>query len=373
MSRVATIARGAAGLAIVVLLARTFVAIGWLQPIVVSGGSMAPRLLGDHLVAACRACDARWPIDRHATQPNACLHCGDADVAIVGDGEADQLLVRRVCSLKGVRRGDTVVLRSPEDASKLLVKRVLGLPGEEVAFIEGDVWIDGQRLVKSLDEQRRVRIELPHEPGSAWLPGRIGILRGGDRRELVYCQPLTDDLPYNADVSRRLVPVTDSAIEFELSPIGSGQVLVDPGWPADLRVRLGWFQSGLRSLQVFRGVTLVQHLPLPTGDRLDVAISTFDRRLVAAVNSAVVASLPLTQNPMAPPKSPRLVNDSASRIKNLRLYRDVYYEAPPGVSWTLGADEFFVVGDNQAISRDSRHWDAPAGVPGRLILGIVAE
>ncbi len=48
-------------------------------------------------------------------------------------------------------------------------------------------------------------------------------------------------------------------------------------------------------------------------------------------------------------------------VRRFRLYRDIYYRYPDGVDsskrWQLGADEYFVVGDNQAISIDSRNWD----------------
>ena len=44
-----------------------------------------------------------------------------------------------------LERGDVVTFWS-EELNKLLVKRVVGLPGEEISFAEGDVHIDGQEL-----------------------------------------------------------------------------------------------------------------------------------------------------------------------------------------------------------------------------------
>ena len=44
-----------------------------------------------------------------------------------------------------LERGDVVTFWS-EELNKLLVKRVVGLPGEEISFVEGDVHIDGQEL-----------------------------------------------------------------------------------------------------------------------------------------------------------------------------------------------------------------------------------
>ncbi len=46
----------------------------------------------------------------------------------------------------GPRRGDVVVLRDPGGSSELLIKRVVGLPGERVTLADGKVYIDGVAL-----------------------------------------------------------------------------------------------------------------------------------------------------------------------------------------------------------------------------------
>ncbi len=45
--------------------------------------------------------------------------------------------------------------------------------------------------------------------------------------------------------------------------------------------------------------------------------------------------------------------------------------AAPGraASWTLGPEEFFVIGDNAAVSDDSRSWVPKAGLDAKLVLG----
>jgi signal peptidase I len=60
-------------------------------------------------------------------------------------------------------------------------------------------------------------------------------------------------------------------------------------------------------------------------------------------------------------------------INGQRIASDIAYLAPRVAprGWRLGPDEWFVVGDNQAASRDSRNWDAAAGVRTRLIVGTV--
>lgn len=48
----------------------------------------------------------------------------------------------------GPRRGDIVVVRMP-DQSDLLIKRVVGLPGETIEVRRGQVYIDGEKLNES--------------------------------------------------------------------------------------------------------------------------------------------------------------------------------------------------------------------------------
>ncbi len=61
----------------------------------------------------------------------------------------DYILVNKfIYHFRPVARGDIVVFRSPEDPSRDYIKRVIGLPGEEVALKDGTVFIQD----RSLDE-----------------------------------------------------------------------------------------------------------------------------------------------------------------------------------------------------------------------------
>jgi signal peptidase I len=67
----------------------------------------------------------------------------------------DQRLVVEKVSyrLHGPRRGDVVVLRLPERGPELLIKRVVGLPGETIEIRSGTIYINDQPL----EEPYRVR------------------------------------------------------------------------------------------------------------------------------------------------------------------------------------------------------------------------
>lgn len=47
------------------------------------------------------------------------------------------------------RRGSIVIFRSPSQPSKDFVKRVIGVPGDVVEIVQGDVYRNGERLVET--------------------------------------------------------------------------------------------------------------------------------------------------------------------------------------------------------------------------------
>ena len=67
----------------------------------------------------------------------------------------DQRLVVEKVSyrLHGPRRGDVVVIRMPERGPELLIKRIIGLPGETIEVRDGIVYVSGEPL----DEEYLVR------------------------------------------------------------------------------------------------------------------------------------------------------------------------------------------------------------------------
>ena len=76
-------------------------------------------------------------------------------------------------------RGDLVVLRSADDGERRYVKRVIGLPGEEVTLPEGLLLVNGKRL-----REPYLR-GLPASPGlgeSRWSLGREEYFVMGDNR-----------------------------------------------------------------------------------------------------------------------------------------------------------------------------------------------
>lgn len=190
-------------LALAVMLFRTFEVEGYM----ISTGSMAPNLLGFHKRAVCPACGSLFafgvPYDApnssqfadeesnggtaianagssHAAEPHqfaCCPNCGlDAiDLGAVPRNQGDQLLVNKsVYEFRSPARWDVIVFRNPYRPSQAYVKRAIGLPGESVQIINGDIYIDGQISRKDLEKQRALRIPVfdnDHVPeNGAWKP-----------------------------------------------------------------------------------------------------------------------------------------------------------------------------------------------------------
>jgi signal peptidase I len=76
----------------------------------------------------------------------------------------------------GPRRGDVVVLRDPSGSPELLIKRVIGLPGERVTLADGRVFIDGVHLDEPYLDQ-------PTQGGGrSWVVPPLHVFVMGDNR-----------------------------------------------------------------------------------------------------------------------------------------------------------------------------------------------
>jgi signal peptidase I len=91
-----------------------------------------------------------------------------------GIQDGDRILVEPWSYLLGpVERGDVVVLRYPLDPEVDYIKRVIGLPGDQVALRSGSVWVNGVVLaepyVESFDPSSDLSIEVA--PGHYFVLG----------------------------------------------------------------------------------------------------------------------------------------------------------------------------------------------------------
>lgn len=358
-----TVLRLAVGTLLLAVLLHTFVISGLVTPVQVAGSSMAPTLRGAHVVVTCAECGERLEVGAEfaATSPRVdCTHCGRSSTLPTGlvFRSADRLVIDRTAfARREPRRGEVVVAHSPEDGSQLCVKRVVGLPGETIEIYQGDVWIDGRPWAKPLELQRALR-----------------------QRVALTGEMITDDFAYNAGLSRVLLPVRDFMVSSELRAPRSGVLL--------LELRDGWEEvqtaidvsTGKVSVRANGQLLASAQLSERSQRRLAggivlLELSSFDRQLLLAIDSRGELKCPLDAA-VPPPVGIERPFHSGGGVQtwDLKLYRDIYYtrqavNRPLGPERvTLGPDEYYLLGDNSAISIDSRSW---GGVPRRLLVGRV--
>ncbi len=155
---------------------------------IIPTGSMAETLCGAHSLHTCPNCGVEYAISSdRGTPPQAiCPNCRwveqtdassqtnfpllpqDAQIATrLPSAAGDRIFVHgwdygppfEGWISRGPERWDVVVFKVPSDGQTNYIKRLIGLPGETIEIIDGDVFADGSILRKSDDAER-----------SLWMP-----------------------------------------------------------------------------------------------------------------------------------------------------------------------------------------------------------
>jgi signal peptidase I len=413
------------------MVMETWLVSGIVVPCRVVGGSMAETLCGEHREAVCGDCGHRFACGvepRCAATQAVCPNCGyaanDLEPLPLLDGE--RVLVDRTAFVfRRPRRWEIAVLRHPRRADEILVKRIVGLPGETIEICDGDVYVDGAIQRKNLAEQRALAILVhdaareptlepkppprwrPASQNSRWTsnggqfsctPGRTGEpidwlvyhhgRRSADGKEIVP-SPVTDVSSYNVSRPRReedVHAVTDLLLAFRLRIVsGGGRFRVQATDGADcFEVRLeGCHQSSQpwrcevhRGGKPFSGGSWIAMDPESL-----IEVSLVDRQFLLAIDGRTVFAWPYgwIDHPPSPLATPLAISSEGLGVvvRDLRVYRDVYYAAADETAGRqakrlrrqLSEDEYFVLGDNSPISEDSRVWTDRGGVASKLLLG----
>ncbi len=145
------------------------------EAFVIPTGSMAPRLVGEHWDLVCPCCGMEYAYGLHGLRGHGrfrrgnqyvpegarCPHCGYPFAATRQKGyvnSGDRVLVLKyIYNFTDPRPWDVVVFRNPQNNEENYIKRLIGLPGETIEIINGDVYYrrgDGQWKIRRKERKK---------------------------------------------------------------------------------------------------------------------------------------------------------------------------------------------------------------------------
>lgn len=289
------------------------------EPFVIPTGSMAPTLLGAHVRIRSEQAGATWPMSPRdyadgetdplriqgdpsspggplaGRDPMTGLSFTELDAPL---RPGDRILVEKyIYALREPRRWDVVVFRSPEEPEENFIKRLVGLPGEELRIVDGDIFTsrpfapdvrdrDWRIQRKPERVQRRLWAALfstEHTPvawlaeGKPWIgpwqgerwrvdglalryggeaPGELRWEEGEDPSSGVPLWPIDDFAPYNATPrllgGLRRYPVSDLRVRAAVAPAQGFQSLTIRllARGTEFEATVGPYRSGIRMRRI---------------------------------------------------------------------------------------------------------------------------
>ncbi len=306
----------------------------------------------------------------------------------------DRILVDKLSfHMRDPQRWEVVIFKYPLNRAQNFVKRLVGMPGEQLRIQHGDVWTRASDSENWRIPRRPANVQRTHwkaidvgapaggaswksEPGStatitgrdvsASAPARVGFSAHGSGSILdtythgypAGMRAKLQTLPQHRASNRH--PVGDLRVSGKLTCAGDDAVAIvlregKRSYRFELgggkaRIAIEWAPNeGFEPRQIEAPLTLARGSAF--------AVENLDDALALEVDGEVVLSLP--GEPAADQSSSVALSfeRGAARFEDLQVERDVYY-TPGGWSdsWTIPAGHYFMLGDNTQDSSDSREW-----------------
>lgn len=376
------------------------------EAFVIPTGSMAPRLLGEHWDLQCQNCGYQfafgWPGGhdplprRDARQsPAPKAHCPNCSAEYPNKPEfinaGDRVLVMKyLYHFAPPQPWDVVVFKNPQNNHENYIKRLIGLPGETIEIIHGDIFF---RTAKTPWQVRRKGetaqeamwqvvfdndYQCDKDAIKQWKPqagkwetakfhGRRFAFEGGPRGEMNFQAPSDAFLPhygYNpvGEENRIIDASTDICTDLKLAA-----VFIPSAADSHIGLHLTSFENRFKAeiaadghYAVYRSPALTGDdwtlwtagdasvAPLETGVGHDVSLACADYRLTLKIDGQIVYQstdaefrgdhdslkdrmMKVEQLPIPIPQVRISAWGSPSAIWHVKLLRDVYYTSfqPP--------------------------------------------
>jgi signal peptidase I len=415
-----------------------------LEPFIIPTGSMADTLRGANFRLTCPTCGYQYhfgyyaptadheegTVPTHSIKINSTSNNGYSGALAICPFCKTQYPTsypQRVCNgdrilvLKFLyqfiepRRWDVVVFKNPTEPNIHYIKRLIGLPGETVEIIDGDIYIDGCIQQKPRAAQEVLWITafdnnyqpaddepagtaykhwpcpfMPAEAETAWRVDeslRNLNFQGSQREQLLDFDPkrlkyvLSSFNAYNGPDTDAYSLASDLKLAFTLTPGGEGRVsILISKYDRTYRADIGC--DGLCSItDLYSQKELIaeKYAPLAASEPVPVSFEIVDHLLAVTLGKNRLIYDQAPNDPQAWGYDPQNAHNQSPQVRlagqgqsfilsQIKLYRDVYYTSQTfgsaqigrgteGRPFKLEKDEFFVLGDNSPHSLDSRFWE----------------
>lgn len=296
------------------------------------------------------------------------------------------------------KRWDVVVFRFNRERN--YIKRLVGLPGEQIRVVHGDIWIDGKIESKATDVQDRFWIPIHDssveevgqvEPAWDASPGWVRNGPGWDFNQiqgegtLRYVRGIDNKYNYNSHRGSNAginSPVRDLGLSTliratpEPGKSGARLFISVHNSPSEYRWALP-FGTGEAQLELIRkdeqavNLASVDGFALQPDHQYLIEMQVVDRRVRLIVDGQLLSDIALPATEMGSGTATRSRGELASsvsigakqcggKIERIELSRDQHWtlDGIHAISspYQIEAGRYFVMGDNSPSSLDSRYW-----------------